>query len=123
MITPQEAAELVDWPNPGRRKEIHDFVLMASARDIQLFIHNIQTDTTDTRRWCDRAMMALDIRLAEDSERTAQKLVTGTDSLIVETKTLVKLTHRLYILTIVLIALGAFEILKFLFSLICHKVE
>jgi hypothetical protein len=123
MITPKEAATLVDWPNPNRRAEIHDFVLNASARDIQLFVHLIATDTTDAREWRGRANMALSVRLAEDAEKTAQKLVTGTDRLITETETLVRFTRRLYILTIVLIALGSFEIFKFLLGLLRHNVQ
>ncbi|HAO80212.1 MAG TPA: hypothetical protein DCQ92_14840 [Verrucomicrobia subdivision 3 bacterium] len=117
-MTPQEAAKLVNWPDPNRVKEIHEFILTASPRDIQLFIHNIPAK--DFNEWFNRARVSLDIRLAENAERTAQKLVTGTDRLITETGTLVKLTHRLYILTIVLIVLGSFEIFKFLFGLFCH---
>jgi hypothetical protein len=95
FMTPQEAAKLVDWPNPNRHKEIHDFVLSASARDIQLFVHNIQTNTTDVRDWRECARIALDIRLAEDAERTAQKLVSGTDKLVQHSAKLTERTDRL----------------------------
>jgi hypothetical protein len=76
MITPKEAATLVDWPNPSRKQEIHDFVLSASARELQLFAHslNIDAQTVVSREWMNRARMALDIRLAEDASKSAQKL-------------------------------------------------
>jgi len=122
MITPKEAATLVDWPNPSRKQELHDFVLNASAKEIQMFFHCLDMDapTTYSREWQSRARMALDIKLADEAERTAQKLVTGTDILINETKTLVELTHSLKTLTIVLVALGLFEVIKFVLDLVCH---
>jgi hypothetical protein len=125
MLTPQKAAELVDWPDRSRRKEMHDFILNASAREIQLFVHclNMDEPTTTSREWQSRARMALDIKLADEAERTAQKLVAGTDTLITETKTLVKLTSRLIGLTVVLAIIASFEIFKFLFGIVCHMVD
>ena len=100
---------------------VHEFLQSASASDIQAFILCIGVNTR--RRWLDIARTSLDARVGQDAERTAQKLITGTDTLIVETKSLVKLTHRLYILTFVLIFLGAFEVIKFILGLFCHSVE
>ena len=116
MITPKEAATLVDWPNPSRKQEIHDFVLSASARDIQIFLHslNMETPTTSSREWQVRARAALDIQLAEAADRTAQKLAGGMDTLarLVEdqtksarilenyTRTLTRLTWALVWLTV-----------------------
>jgi len=97
MITPQEAAKLVDWPNPSRKHEIGEFVLSASPRDLQLFVHslNMVSPTTDSREWQSRARMALDIQLADEAERTAQKLVTGTDTIVQHSSKLTEQTDRL----------------------------
>jgi type VI protein secretion system component VasF len=81
ITTPQEAAQLVDYPNPSRYQELHDFVLTASARTLQLFVHTIRTNTTDAKEWRYRADIALKIRFAEDAEKSAEKLVTQTDKL------------------------------------------
>ena len=94
-MTPQEAAKLVDWPNPNRVQEIPGFVLAASARDLQLFVHSIQTNTTDAKEWRERAGMALGIRLAEDAEQTARKIVTGTDALVQQSENLSRQTDGL----------------------------
>jgi|ERR1035437_8511328 hypothetical protein len=126
MITPQEAAKLVRWQDTARDKEIHNFVIVASPRELQLFIHNLAADGIPDRRviqWTDMARAAIDVRLAEDAERTAQKLVNSTDTLVTEAKTLVKLTRRLYILTVVLAFLALFEIFKFLLGLVCPHIQ
>jgi hypothetical protein len=99
MITPQEAATLVDWPNPSRHKEIHDFILSASAREIQLFVHSLQIDmpTTASREWLNRARIVLDIRLAEDAAKSAGKLE--------------RFTYWLVCLTIALVFIGVVQII------------
>jgi DNA anti-recombination protein RmuC len=81
-MTPQEAAKLVDCPNPFRLQEIHDFVLAASARDLQLFVHTIRTNTVDAKEWRERAEVALDIRLAEDAEKSTEKLAEQIEKLL-----------------------------------------
>jgi hypothetical protein len=118
MITPKEA---VDFERNQKHEKVKEFLFTASARDLQEFFHLISAYTTN--HTFNRARVALDVRLAEDAERTAQKLVTGTDSLIKQTETLVKLTRGLYFLTIVLICFGAFDVIKFLLGLICHHSE
>ena len=118
MLTPQEAAKLVDWPDASRNKEIHDFVLNASAKEVQLFIHSIQSHSATANDWLTRSRMALDIRLAEGAEVTAKKLVTGTDNLVTQTEKLVKFTKALVCLTIALAILALLEFLKFFFK--CH---
>jgi hypothetical protein len=100
MITPQEAAKLVDWPDTSRNKEIHDFVLNASAREIQLFIHSIQTHTIAANDWLTRSRMALDIRLAEDAAKTAEILKLYTHQLVILNRTLVWLTVALLVFTV-----------------------
>jgi len=135
-MTPQDASRLVDCPNPNRIGEIHKFILTASARDLQLFIHNIQTNTTDTKGWRERAEVALDIHLAEDAEQTAQKLVTGTnalvelsakltnqtDRLIKETFNLTELTRGLNKLTFILGVFAVIQIFVMVFEY-CSKTH
>jgi hypothetical protein len=81
ITTPQEAAQLVDYPNPSRFQELDNYVLTASARNLQLFIHSIRTNTTDAKEWRNRADIALKIGFAEDAEKSAEKLTTQTDKL------------------------------------------
>ena len=90
-MTPQEAAKLVDCPNPYRLQEIHDFVLAASAKDLQLFVHTIRTNTVDAKEWRDRAGVALDIRLAEDAEKSSKKLAEQTDKLAEQIKKIIEI--------------------------------
>ena len=109
--TPKEIAEC------HNQFEQQDWLLSATTDEICGFF----TYTAAESHIFQFAKAALEIRISENAEQTAKKLVTGTDRLVTETETLVKLTHRLYILTIVLIVLGSFEIFKFLFSLISHN--
>ena len=103
----QKRSETIEWLNTASIPELRDFMHGTGYLDA----------------WFPRAQNVLHIRLAEETEKTAQKLVTGTDNLIAHTKTLVKLTHRLYILTIILIILGLVEFFKFLLSLVCHHAQ
>lgn len=119
MITPKDAATLVDWPNPDRRKEIHEFVLHANARELQLFVHLIATDTTDAREWRSRAGTAISICIADDQTKAAEKmekhtvaLVELTQALLGETKILRWLTVGLFILTICLLVLAICPIVR-----------
>jgi hypothetical protein len=90
-MTPQEAAKLVDCPRPDGNKEIHGFLFTASARDIQLFVHNIQTNTTDAKGWRERAEVALNVRAAEDAKKSSEKLAAQTDALAEHVKNLVEI--------------------------------
>lgn len=109
MITPKEAATLVDWPNSQRKQEIHDFVLGATAKDIQSFVHFIMTDTTDAKEWKSRARMALDISLANEAAKSAAKME--------------RFTLWLIILTVVLIVVSLLALAPPLSELFCriHK--
>ena len=112
-MTIEEAIDYAHYaPDNSRHGDIMIFLRDAPTRDILTFIQRLTIVKHDM--YLPFARAALDIRLAEDAERTAQKLVTGTDRLVTETETLVKLTHRLYVLTIILIVLGLFEVFKFL---------
>ena len=123
-MTPKVAADIANQflsVHDAQDRDVQDFIAVAPPRDIQLFIHFLNRD--GHARYFDLARTTLEVRLAEDAERTAQKLVTGTDTLVAETKTLVNLTHRLYILTFVLIGLGSFEVIKFILGFFCHTKE
>ena len=110
-MIPKDAAHAANTGASG----VQEFLVYASAHDIEEFCHGL---VEGHYHWFPLARIALDIKLSEDVERTAQKLITGTDTLIAETKTLVNLTHRLYILTAVLIFLGAFEFIKFILGIL-----
>jgi hypothetical protein len=123
-MIPKEAADIANKflsVSADEDREIQDFISIETPRGLQDFIHLLNRD--GQARYLLLAKTTLQVRLAEESERTAQKLVTGTDTLIAETKTLVNLTHRLYILTIVLIALGAIDVIKFILGIFCHAKE
>jgi len=109
MITPKEVATLVDWPNPGRRQEIHDFILSASARDIQMFLHclDIEMPTVCNKGWRSRALAALDIRLADDQAKASERLENHTRVLVDIGKLLLDETKLLRWLTIGLLILTA----------------
>ena len=83
-MKPHEAAKLVDFPNANRLHEMHAFVLASSARDLQLFVHNITTNTTDAKEWRNLASLALNVRLAEDAEKSAEKLAAQTEKLALQ---------------------------------------
>lgn len=118
-MTPKEAVHCAN--TGGSQQRVQEFIVTASPGELEEFCHYLEAGAHS--RYFHLARIALDIRLAEDAERTAHKLVTGTDRLVAQTETLVKLTHRLYILTIVLIGLGSFEVFKFLLGLFCHNVQ
>ena len=112
-MTAKDAAHAANTGASG----VQEFLAYASAHDIEEFCHGL---VDGHHKWFPLARIALDIKLSEDAERTAQKLVTGTDTLITGTKTLVGLTRSLKTLTIVLVALGLFDVIKFLLDLVCH---
>jgi hypothetical protein len=85
-MTGKEAAN-VNEASPGGREQILDFLTTAPARELQQYIHNISVDAYS--HWYQRARTALDIRLAEDAGRTADKLARFTRWLICFTVALV----------------------------------
>lgn len=70
-----------------------------------------------------QARAALDTRLAQDAEHTAEKIATGTAALVTQTDTLIKLTRRVCGLTVVLIVLGLFEVARFILGLLRHQIQ
>jgi hypothetical protein len=109
-MTPEEAAKC------GNQRDREAWVLSATPEEICAFL----THAAPESHRFQFAIAVLEIQLSKEAERTAQKLVAGTDALIAETKTLVELTRSLKILTIVLVALGVFEFIKFVLDLVCH---
>ena len=120
--TVEEAIQAAHYTvDNSRLDDVMIFLRNAPTKDILTFIQRLTIVKHDMYMPFARAI--LDIRLAEDAERTAQKLVTGTDNLITQTNRLVNLTRGLYVLTIILILLGSLEFVKFLFGLICQNMK
>jgi hypothetical protein len=96
MITPEQFA---DCANESGLDNRHDFAIKkflrdASAKDIQRFIH--QLNTVGNPPFFQFARTALDIRLAEDAEKTSRRIVRLTWGLIILTCGLLVLTWELY---------------------------
>jgi hypothetical protein len=108
--TPKQIADL-----PVNSGEKRQWLLEASAREIQQFIHLI-ADNPYCGKEYELARTALDIRLAEDADVAAQNLVLGTDHLVTQTEKLVKFTQSLVYLTVILAILALLEFLKFFFK-------
>jgi len=121
-MTAKEACDfantkLMDYSDETERA-IHGFLQEASTSDIQSFIHCIGTNTR--RRWLDIAKTALDARVGRDAERTAQKLITGTDRLVEESVKLTDLTKTLRWLTAVLVFFAFFDFVEFVIRVMEH---
>src|ERR1039457_3897189 len=91
-MTPEEAAKFANVTNLEPEK-VQEFLLTACPRDIQKFLHS--TGINGYPRLIEFSRIALDIRLSEDAERTAQKLVAGTDKLVQYSEELTQQTERL----------------------------
>lgn len=74
--------------------KIKDFLKSASPREIQRFIHQLNTLAQPT--FFQFARTALDIRLAEDAEKTSRRIVWLTWGLIILTFSLLAVTVGLY---------------------------
>jgi hypothetical protein len=92
--TPEDIAKL-----PINSPEKRRWLLTASARDIQAFIHAI-VDMPYTVKEYELARTALEVRISEDQSAAAEKLER-------QTHTLIRFTTRLYYLTWGLLALTA----------------
>ena len=98
ITTVEEAIDAAHYAlDNSRCDDVLAFIRDAASRDILTFIQRLTITKHDM--YLPFARAVLDIRLAEESAKTADILVT-------ETKTLVKHTYRLYILTIALIFFG-----------------
>jgi hypothetical protein len=128
-MTAKEAANCVGIG--GKPEKANEFLLTASSREIQEFIHNIAA--AEYNQAFQRARVALDIRLAEDAARQAdsfkqlmdkligiadaqrllaEKLERQTNEVIWLTRALKKLTVVVTILTLVLVAEGGCQFVE-----------
>jgi hypothetical protein len=78
MITPQLAVQYIQGEPANRHKEIHEFVVSASARDLLQTVCLLDIPESGTfvpsREWQIRIGMALDVRLAEEAAESARKI-------------------------------------------------
>ena len=113
-MTPKEAAKAVDINGTNPAPEVDKFIIEASARELQEFIHIHAAMRYN--HWLDRATVGVNIRLAEDASKFADKLVQHTEKLTRQTDRLVEESANLSRLTKVLIwltvAIGAFAIVQ-----------
>jgi|ERR1041384_2763269 hypothetical protein len=115
-MKPEETAPLANRiGDPKADMDIKQFLLDASPRDIQKFVHLIRVDTNS--RYYPLAKTALDIRLAEDAQKATEKLAQHTERLEKQSASLVRFTRALYCLTAVLAVFAIFEVVKVIFHL------
>ena len=115
-MTPKDVADIANgYADGGRWKEAEEFIFSASARELQSLIHMIQA--SQNSRVFHLARTALEIRLAEDAGKTAEKLSNQTDRLVAETVTLKKFTKGILGLTV---ALVFFTTVQIVLALIEH---
>jgi hypothetical protein len=92
-MTPEDFGDLANGISPNL-DEIKSFLRDASARDIQRFIHRLNIlAKPDTFNF---ARVALNVRLAEDAEKTTRRLVTLTWVIVALTSALLAFTVALY---------------------------
>jgi hypothetical protein len=103
-MTPEEAARETNLPL-GNTQAGKEFLLTASPRQIQRFIHNIAP--REYNHFFNLAKVALDIQLAEEHARIAKEQSESAAKLEQHTITLVNLTNGLKRLNWVLIVLTA----------------
>ena len=83
-MTPQQASSKVSDFSKNRLHEVDEWVKTAIPTELQEVIHWLDGKPM----WIERARAALDIRLAEDAAKTADKLSQQTDRLIQHTEKL-----------------------------------
>lgn len=87
-------------------KEVHDFILLASQRDLQLFIHNLAAKSIspkDFTQWFGLARTAVDICISRDQSESAKKMENQTNKII-------RLTWGLFWLTLILTFVAAVQL-------------
>ena len=130
-MTPEEAAKPATWPN-NDDKRVQEFLVDASARVIQAFIHLIPINAHSC--FFHLARTALDVRLAEDAtkqsdrfgqqmgklleiveaqRRLAEKLDRQTATLISLTRSLKVFTFVVIVLTVGLLMEGGVQFFEF----------
>jgi len=102
----------------GASNEIKEqFLKEASARDLQKYLSCLSEFLPQYRH----AKIALDIRLAEDAAKTAEKMASHTDRLVTESISLTALTKQLKFWTIILGVFAVVQIVIMVFDYIKHK--
>jgi hypothetical protein len=118
-LTPIEAARLTINGDDSRWDEINEVIVFGTAREIQEFIYNI--DTRDHSHWYKRVTVALNIRLAEDAAKTAEKMAHQNERLVDESVSLTTLTKQLRFWTIALVATAIIQIAIMVVDYLKHK--
>lgn len=118
IMTPKEAAQLA-FGGPSELQKLDEEIINAPARWLQEFIHRMPTG--DTSPWFHRTKVALEIRLAEDAAKTAEKMATHTDRLVTESISLTRLTKHLRFWTIMLGVFAVVQIVIMVFDYLKHK--
>jgi hypothetical protein len=125
-MTPKEAAKEVDRVGSNPSTEVDDFLVKASARELQEFI-NLHSAMLYSH-WLERAKVAVSIRLAEEQSKSADKLIKHTEKLTQQTDKMIEESINISKLTKVLIwltvAIGVFAIVQILimvFDYLKHK--
>ncbi len=87
------------------------WLLNASPRDIQLFIHELAGNQYSGEVY-EFARTALEVSISKDQAASAQKLERQTDTLIILTKSLKLYTVMLFVLTAVLAGIEVFHLFE-----------
>jgi hypothetical protein len=93
IMTPKEAAERTGSGYVGGLLELDQFIIAASARELQEYIH--RTIARGDQQPYNRATIALSIRLAEDAAKTTDKLIQHTEKLTTQTDEHIKHAKKL----------------------------
>jgi hypothetical protein len=125
-MTPKEAANETSRAGTNPSPEVDDFLVNASARELQEFIH-LHSAMLYTH-WLERAKVAVNIRLAEEHAKSAdtlikhsEKLTHQTDKMIDESINLSKLTKVLIWLTVALGGFAVVQIVLMVYDIWKHK--
>ncbi len=133
-LHPLEVAQKA-WTGEIKEQDAREYLLSKSPREILEFQNHFPPNQHATSRWFEIAKVILDIRLAENAAKTADKLIQHTEKLtqqtdihIQHTEKLTRQTDRLVNetakLTWLTIALGVFAVVQIVimvFDYIKHK--
>ena len=125
-MTPREAAKEVNRVGTNPSPEVDEFLVKASARELQEFIHLHSAMLYS--HWLERAKVAVNIRLAEEEAKSADKLIRHsekltqqTDKMIEESINLSRLTKVLIWLTVFLGIFAVIQIVLMVYDIWKHK--
>jgi acetylornithine deacetylase/succinyl-diaminopimelate desuccinylase-like protein len=141
MNAQEVAKQFGDYPKPGLN-DADNFILNATPQQLQELIHYISPSSSVNNALCERVRVALDIRLAEEAAKTAEKLIQHTEKLTTQTDIhiqhsekltqqtekliaeSVKLSNLTKVLIWLTVALGAFAVIQIIlmvFDIWKHK--